>query len=496
MPQASTGVSLIERLGIKPPTNTGLRTAPFQATGKEGIVGGALKTVGNVPSSAIDLGKNVMQAVTNPIDTGKTIIQAGVGAASKLGRKLGTGKNVDQPETPEEEVFGRVTSFIKDRYGDEAKLKETIIEDPVGVLADFASVFTGAGAATKVPTLSKIGKVTEPVKAISSTIGKTKEVIADSKVGKIASDISPTSKKMQQGQVTKALEFTPGDLSSITQKTGNDPTEFIIRKNAIKDTPEETAHALEADRKVTKQQVRDSIAQVTKEYTPEEVPAMKEGMKVILAGVDEVPGLENVAGEIKALAQQEKYTLSDVQKAKELIDDNSDIYSKLGDVKSSATARGLDNIRKDLKKFIEDEVDLATEGKVDIRSLNNDVQTNFAIQEAIENRVAKGQSRQYLSAFDGIIGLGAYSQFGLVPAVAIVVGKKIAQSPTFRLTVAKALSKIDQVSIKKLSEELSKNNLSPESKALIKSILEEANKNAPYIESGANILEEAQNDEI
>lgn len=518
-------VQELKQLAAQGESSQPTSSATFQATGKENIFTGGLKTLGNLPKSTYELGKNVVQAVANPIDTAKAVGGVVAGGAAKIGEKFledtdigqhllrgakDRGVEIEEDETgklktkatPELEQFNNVVKFFGDRYGSVEKFKKTVIEDPAGALADISTVLTGGGSATtKLGQISKVapivktgevvskaGAMVEPVTAITKTLKGAKDIVSESTPGKIISDISPTSYKMQQGQVTKALELTPGDLSTIQKKTGNDVTKFIIDKGLIRQTPEETASALNETRKATMQNVRGEIDNVKTLYTQENVPSLKQGLNVILKGVDEVPGLEDVATQIKTLADKNTLTLSDVQKAKELIDDNSNIYTKIGDTKSAAQSRGLDKIRKDLKSFIEDEVIKNTDGQVDIRDLNNEVQTTYALEEAIANRAVKGLPRQYLSVFDGLLGAGVYSQYGFLPAVGVVVGKQIAQSPVFRLWTAKMLGSQPTSFIKKVTKEFADKKLSPQTIKTLSNIIEEAKSKSQYVESGAAAL--------
>lgn len=489
---------------------TNVNNATFQATGDEGVIGGTIKALGNVPSSSYNLGKNVVDAVSHPIDTAINIgkIVKGVGAkVAQLGVEAVTDSNSDIYKravvgNEDTQRFDNIISFFKDRYGSVDNLKKTAIEDPAGMAADISALFTGGGAlATKVgtvsklsalnevgSTLSKVGQATEPINLLS----KAKSAVGNSVVGNVISDISPTSYKMQQGQVVKALELTPGDLSRIQTSTGNDVTRFIVDKNLIKNTPEETAHALGELRQLTKGEVRSEVGRVSSVYNSVDVPYVKDGLNVILKDVKGVAGQEKVAQEIESLANKEKYTLSDIQRAKELLDENSNVYSKLGSVKENSQAKGLANLRENMKTFIEDEVTKNTNGQTNIKQLNNDVQTSYSIEEAINNRAMKGMSRQYLSAFDLIVGTSGTMAFGPVIGAGIVIGKKIAESPALRLKFAKILSKQPISFIKKFSAEMAKNNLSETTRKTLQSIIDEAKNSLPYIESGSNVLGETE----
>ena len=226
-------------------------------------------------------------------------------------------------------------------------------------------------------------------------------------------------------------------------------------------------------------------------YQPSQVPRLQDGMRVVLSGVDKISGLEDEAAEIRKLINQDTYSLSDVQRAKELIDANSDIYSKFGDVKSSSQAKGLDNIRKDLRSFIEDEVTRASGGETNIKQLNNDVSTSKAITDAIELRATRGLTRQGITVFDGILGFSAGAAISPAVGVAVFVGKKLAETPTFRIALAKTLSKTPVEDLKRISTAIANDKVTPEIRASIAQIVETSKQNAQFIESGAQVVDEA-----
>lgn len=494
------GTSLADQLGVsEDTTGAGDEGAFFQATGEEGIIKGGAKAVGNVPTSGANLVKNVATAVLNPIDTATNVKDILVGAGEKIGRKAGLGDK--DTILPEEQKFNQVIDFFKNRYGSTERLKETAIEDPVGFVADLASVFSGGGAlATKAGQVSKVSKLSElgkagttagamlePVSLIAKGAVGAVDVAKKSTAGKIISDISPTSYKVQQGQVVKALELTPGDLSTIAKKTGNDVTRFIIDNDLVKNSPEEIAQALNDKRKLSMAEVRAEIAKVPARYSVDEVPSVKKGLDVIYKGLHEISGLEDEASKVNALANKKILSLSDIQKAKELIDEHSNIYTKTGDTKTAAQSRGLDNIRKDLRSFIEKEVDTNTDGMVDIKKINNDVATTYALEDAINTRAMKGMSRQHISAFDLILGTTGTATFGPLAGAGIVVAKKLAESPSFRLLTARLFAKQPIKFVKTLTKEMADKNLSPATQKKLQEIIDEATQKAQYIESGSAV---------
>lgn len=526
-----------QKTGVVAPQNiqniqdmTGMSKSPFQATGDENLISGASKAIGNLPRSAFELGKNVAQAVLNPIDTAKSVGSIVKGAGGKLAetaientdigqallRKINESRiarNIEPLKTDENgmlqgektedmQAVEQVGKFFSDRYGNLDKFKETAIEDPAGVLADLATVISGgAGVASKVGQISKVGEISnigtqlskvsqaiEPINAITKTAKGVKNIAGKTTAGKIVSDIIPTSSDVQRSQVVKALDLTQGDLATIGKKTGNDVTDFIVSKGLIRESPELVAQSLNDLRKTTKKLKGEEVSKVKSTYTLDKVPKVQQGLNTILDGVDNVAGLEDVTNKIKTLLKKDTFTLEDIQNAQYLIDENSNIYSKIGDVKSSSTARGLDKIRKDIKTFIEDEVTKATNGQTSIKQLNNDIQTSFAIEDAINTRATRNLTRQKISLSDSIVLFGGSATFDPLVGVGLYIGKKIIETPTARLAFVKLLNAQPSSTIKRIVSQIKNKTVSPETQKLLNQIAEKASKNKSTLESGSVIL--------
>jgi len=514
-------------------TNLGTGFKPsFESQSTDSLGSSALKTVGNVPKSLFTLGKDVVTAVANPIDTTKAVGTLIKGVGGKVGEAalektkpgqailnkmnesrvargiapLPTNEQgvIQAAETPEIQVANAVGAYFEDRYGSFDNAKESFVEDPAGVLADIASVVTGAGAtvratgqAGKISTIAdagsaitRAGQALEPTNVIGKAITAPVRAAGNSAPGRMIGESLATPTTIVQGQVVKALDLTQGDLQRISATTGNDVTEFITRNNLLKDTPEEIAFALDDVKANTMALVRNEVSAVDTVYKAAEVPRLQDGMRVILQGVDKVTGLEDEAAEIRRLLQQDDYSLSDVQRAKELIDANSSIYSRMGDVRSSSQAKGLDNVRKDLRAFIEDEVSKATDGATDIKKLNNDVSTSKAISDAIEARATRGQTRASGNVFNGILGFTAASAFSPEVGLAVFVGKKLSETPSFRIALARTLNATPAQDVKRISEAMVSNNLTPEVRASISQIVETAKTNMAPIESASQVVDE------
>jgi len=116
----------------------------------------------NAPQSLYNLGKDVVTAVANPIDTATTLIDLGAGALQaalpeSLVQAIG-----EDPRS--REIASQVGKFYVDRYGSIDGVKRAFAQDPAGVLADVSTVF-GVGAAA---TPAKFAKTMSGLKTAAT----------------------------------------------------------------------------------------------------------------------------------------------------------------------------------------------------------------------------------------------------------------------------------------------------------------------------------------
>lgn len=116
----------------------------------------------NLPSSTANLLGDLYTAITNPLQTAKSVLDLGAGilqsvAPESLVQMIGEDK-------PSRDVARKVGQFYADRYGSVEGAKKAIAEDPAGVMADLATVLYGGGAALKVaPQTAKAGQLVSQV---------------------------------------------------------------------------------------------------------------------------------------------------------------------------------------------------------------------------------------------------------------------------------------------------------------------------------------------
>ena len=127
-----------------------------------------LQSVTNAPRSLYNLGKDVVTAVTSPIDTLTGLAELTMGVfqnLTPLDLQKSFGASPDDVKRTKE-MANAVGQFYKDRYGSIEGAKRAFAQDPAGVLADASTVF-GVGAAA---TPAKLAKTTSTLKTAASAV--------------------------------------------------------------------------------------------------------------------------------------------------------------------------------------------------------------------------------------------------------------------------------------------------------------------------------------
>lgn len=193
-----------------------------------------LKTLGNIPKSGASLIGDVAKGainIFNPDMEKNTLLNLGkivLGTAGNSIETVAGALGVQNPEElmnlPGEEMASAVGKFYADRYGGTQNILKTIQDDPVGFLADVATVFTAGGAALK--GTSKVAQIGS--KAISTTGFAAKTAKAGQTAMQVGTRIDPIlgigrvgkagmkgMAKIGQFGVSQATGFAPDTLKAI-----------------------------------------------------------------------------------------------------------------------------------------------------------------------------------------------------------------------------------------------------------------------------------------
>jgi hypothetical protein len=276
----------------------------------------------------------------------------------------------------------------------------------------------------------------------------------------LASDLVPSRQRIINEQVTRALDLTTGDLDKIARATGNELGVYMADKNLIGANKASTMTNVKNLADSSYKSVREEIGKVDKVYKPSVVPNYKTALDAVQKELKGVVGQEKSLAEVNALLKKKTVSLSDVQRAKELLDEHFSLYKVTGEVKDATKKQGLANVRSEIRQFIEKEVKETT--GADIKSLNNDVATSNTILQSVKTRSPKGLTSSNLKLGDlGVFGAGTFYG-GPITGVALVVLKKIAESPSIRLRVARFLDKIEDSKRNAIIKDLEKGKMPKE----------------------------------
>ncbi len=421
------------------------------APSEEGYLSRVGSTIKNSLGEAVDSEKKSISGQMNPFAAGLNIAKNVTGAVAAPLTQAPGFKQVG-------EGFSKVGQAIVDtKMGN--KVTDALSKVPGQVLggaSDFIETGLNVGTIEGVRGGTKSG--------VSGAIDKTSKVVEQGK--NVISDVVPNSERIINHQVTKALDLTQADVKNIAQSTGNEVGKWVAEKNLIGKNVAETTSNVKSFFEQSYKQVRDEIGRVKKTYKQYNLPRFVDALKAVKQKITDVPGLEKVNAEISNLLAKKDLTLSEYQRAKELLDEHFSIYKATGDVGSGVAKEGLSNMRSDIKKFIESEVKKET--GADIKQLNNDVSTAKGIGDAIETRSTAGLTRSNLKMGDfGAFGLG-FSFGGPLGGIAGLFMKKLAESPSVQLRIAKYMDSISDAKKAKIKAEMEGGKIPQEFNQFIK----------------------------
>jgi hypothetical protein len=157
----------------------------------------------NVGPSAKRFGQDMLQMVTDPVGTAKTLGKVGVGAAQK----------VIPGEQEYEPYADAVGQFFADRYGGLDNVKRTLAEDPVGFAADLSTVLTGG----------QMALLRAP--GIAGQVGRA--------AGTVSRAVDPINATLKGAQaVGKGIGHTGAAIMGVATGTGGRPIREAARSGA------------------------------------------------------------------------------------------------------------------------------------------------------------------------------------------------------------------------------------------------------------------------
>lgn len=180
--------------------------------------------VSNIPSSALKLGEDMLNAVLNPKQTLTAVGGLVESGLERLNPFAGP-EDYEYQQYPE-----AVAGAMKERYGGVGPALNTLETDPMGLLADLSGAVTGVGTAARVPMIAKAGAAIDP---INMALNIPKAGLTAAIPSKLPAYLYEKSAKFPPAQVPRevrepAIETalsnkilpTYGGIDKITEKLG------------------------------------------------------------------------------------------------------------------------------------------------------------------------------------------------------------------------------------------------------------------------------------
>lgn len=389
----------------------------------------------------------------------QTVGQVAGGVSDVIGETvIGAGK-VALPQKAEEKVASTVQTGIEQgmeradprttllsKY---EELKQTNpklardIDSALGITSLALDIGTGGVAGQGAKRTAKAGQ-----EAIEGVLKSADEVASASKkftapssfkaLTDVAEDVIPKAADLRDRTIAKALRLAPvEDISVIKQSTGNDIGEWMNRFELVKDTPAETMDALSKFKRENYDLVRDAISLVDEPFTFADVPQMEDSIDFLIKDLAGRKSQEYVQAlkKLQQIKESGQFELLDAQYVKSVFDDVESLYKRTGEVRDAINAQDKAQTIEPVRRFIEDRVQ-EVYPDIDIRALNNNVQTSSAILDAAIKRAPKADTSSFFQLGDlAILGVGNVQTPGL--GYGALFAKKLFESSPIQLRLSK-----------------------------------------------------------
>ena len=310
----------------------------------------------NIPQSATALATNLYDVVTDPIQTARGMGQLIVGGTAKLmGEPYFESERAKAVRMQGSKALSAAGEMLKERYGSEEGLKNTLATDPVGAAGDLSLLLSGGGGLaartpmlTKTaPVLRKAANITDPLYLAGKTAGKTYDLTS----GLVKSGLG-----MKTGVGIEAIEQAAqagrqGNTTFLENMRGDVPMTNVL----------DDAQANLAQMNLNKQ----------KDYRSGMVDIKKDKSILDFKGIDK--SLENAQNMVSFKGKIKDQTAANVvEKMRAKIDD-----WKNSDPAEFHTPEGLDNLKQslweDFGKLPREEKTAFTAGKQIYDSVKNEI---------------------------------------------------------------------------------------------------------------------------
>lgn len=421
-------------------------------------IGGFLKNTAKSAGRLVtDTGSAIIN-IANPDmekNTVANLLKLGEGAASLL----------IPGEQTNEKYAKAVGSFYKDRYGGIDKIKNTLYNDPVGVVADVATVATGAGgalrgagsAAGKLGSVSRAGQLSKAGTTLSKVGNAIDPLLATTKlagtgVKAASSRLASTARTLADDLPTRGFG-NPAAQATAARKSGQSTAGFMRKYNWY-DRSSDSVGAITRD--ISEKYDDKALRAGTSVQTGQIITQIDAAIKKLQQGVNGVISdsdikaieeltrrkqqlLQAVGGEFKdgvQISSPVQAKTSDLTRyRREVIDKDIPDSTYNLDAQASGTVRGTKTMRDFLRKNI-------NSTDPELERLGLDIGQGKALKKVAEGYESRAANRQLFNFTKlGSAGIGSVLA-GVPGVVGGFIAEQLVNSPQFLKIASSTLNKL------------------------------------------------------
>jgi hypothetical protein len=392
----------------------------FQFSGKE-----ALK---NLPGSIVEEGKNVIGAITQPIQTLKGIGNLALGVAEKA---------TDGVQS-HEKYADALSDYYANKYGSKDAFLQELQNNPASILSDISMFVTGgASGAAKVASLSKIGAKAAPALEKVAQVGTAIDPLnlaANTTMYGASKVIPKTVAPMMYESAAKwGTTLSPADRASITETALKNqiPLDYSGLgkvQSKLTDLGDKMdnliTNATDQNIKIPATKVLESLKDVKKKSG---------GFKIEAA--QDIKEINDIEKQFKTYLKQNKITSVTPQ---QLQDFKSDAYKRI-DFGRAPTKPSI--AKEDAYRAMADVAKTSLEGFMpELKAINAQYGSLKELQPNLQKAVGRIENRD-LMGLGATAKTGAGGALGGIPGAVIGFGQSLLDSPKIKGKAALELYK-------------------------------------------------------
>lgn len=405
-------------------------SVPVADTPADSVDFDAKEMISNVPGSAVKYATDIYQAVRHPVETGKAVgglVRSVLQKADRKSAELMGNEYTGQSDEAMADAAGRA---LKERYGSVNALKSTMMNDPVGALADVS----GVGTATRIPRLANAAAALEPVNLAAKSARSVAKVALPKS---LPSRVYESGVKLNHRDMDRQAEIVQTAMDrSVVPKQKAGLLDRSLGNKGLKEirgeaaTSQAKADQMVADATANGQQI---LADEMFQYLPD---LRLKNSGLVPKGPKKQKKIDAVENQMRQeIGQRWTVTPAEMQKFK--VEANKETFNEMGLPKKDIESKAWDSLRKGSKKSLEDAIPDLKETNLNTKDLL-DVQR--PLKQSIKT-ISKSRLTPYLNLGTGVAAGTAHLVGGPAATAGVLIASILA-NPASKARIGIALNKV------------------------------------------------------